>query len=570
VTRTSDADVSVARGTRRKSAAGKILWGAGLLIAGAGLAVLYFRQSLLAPFNSDGAAIALQASAMLHGNPLLRGWWAADVSFYTTELPEYMAVEAVRGLSPVVVHLSGALTYSLIVLLAALVARGRHTGRAGLARAVLAGGILLAPGIVLGTPVFLENPDHAGTAVPILLLFLILDRWPERWFTAAAACLLLAWTQVADQLALVAAAIPLAVVAAVRLGLRWLRGRKARARGGQTGDGQTGDGQTGDGRAGQLRYDAFLLAAAVVSMPLARGAAAVLRDLGGFYLRPLPQQLLATASQVPGNVRVLGQALLVLFGANVPGGRNPYLGALAYFHVIGLALALAGFAVAAATFFARRRDRVTQVVVVAVLATIAAAIFGTELPDLSHTHEIAVLAPFGAVLAGRVLPGLMPLRWRGAGRALAAALGVWAMCALAALCWAATWSPLTQGDDQALATWLVRHGLTEGLAGYWQADSTTVLSGGKVLVAPIKDSARAVSPWESSADWYDPATHRATFIIAAPAQGGLSVGTERALFGDPAGEYHVGQYVVMVYPYNLLTRLSGRSFPGPASELANG
>ena len=61
----------------------------GLAVACAGLFVLYFHQSLSAPFNSDGAANVLQAQAIIHGNPLLRGWWTSDVSFYTTELPEY-------------------------------------------------------------------------------------------------------------------------------------------------------------------------------------------------------------------------------------------------------------------------------------------------------------------------------------------------------------------------------------------------------------------------------------------------------------------------------------------------
>jgi len=52
------------------------------------------------PVNSDGASNALQAWAMLHGNPLLRGWQLSDVSFYTTELPQYAALEAIRGLGP--------------------------------------------------------------------------------------------------------------------------------------------------------------------------------------------------------------------------------------------------------------------------------------------------------------------------------------------------------------------------------------------------------------------------------------------------------------------------------------
>src|SRR5215468_1702165 len=151
---------------RRPRWLSRLLFAGGLLVAGTGLFTLYLRQSRIAPFNADGASVMLQAQAMLHGNVLLSGWWTADVSFYTTELPEYMLVEVFRGLRPDVVHICGALSYTLTVLLGALLARGRATGRAGAVRALLAAGILLAPGILGGTQVFLENPDHAGTAVP--------------------------------------------------------------------------------------------------------------------------------------------------------------------------------------------------------------------------------------------------------------------------------------------------------------------------------------------------------------------------------------------------------------------
>ena len=146
----------------------------------AGLFALYLCQSRAAPFSSDGAANVLQGRAIVTGNPLLRGWWTSDVSFYTTELPEYALVTAIRGLSPDVVHLCGALTYTLTVLLAALVARCgpgiSAAGGPGLFRAGIAAAIMLAPSILGGTEVFMENPDHAGTAVPVLLLFLILGR----------------------------------------------------------------------------------------------------------------------------------------------------------------------------------------------------------------------------------------------------------------------------------------------------------------------------------------------------------------------------------------------------------
>ena len=104
---------------------------AALAAAGfAGLGVLlflaYLGESWTLPVNSDGAGNALQAWDMLHSNPLLHGWILTDVSFYTTELPQYMLVELVRGLGPDVIHVASAMTYTLLVLLVALLARGRR------------------------------------------------------------------------------------------------------------------------------------------------------------------------------------------------------------------------------------------------------------------------------------------------------------------------------------------------------------------------------------------------------------------------------------------------------------
>ena len=452
---------SVADETPRPSWRSRLLRAGGLLLAAAGLFILYFRQSRVASFNSDGAAQVLQAQDMLHGNLLLRGWWTGDVSFCTTELPEYILAGLVRGLRPDVVHICGALTYTLTVLLAALLARGRAKGPAGVVRALVAVGIMLAPSIAGGTPVLLENPDHFGTAVPILLVLLVLDRARERWYVPVVVCGLLAWAQVADELALVAVAVPVGAVAVVRLVVLAVRLRPLR----------------------EFWYDTALGMAATVSILLAAGTQKAIRALGGFDLLPLPQQLLVTRSQLPGHIRALGETLLLLFGAN--GQGNHGLAFLARFHLIGLALA--GLALPAAiVWYVTRVDRVTQVVVAAAVATMAAAILTIELSSVGQAHEVAVLLPFGAVLAGRVLPGLLPGRVRAARRALLAAGGAWLAAGLAALCYAATGAPVA-AENMPLAGWLTAHGYTEGLAAYWQASSTTVDSGGKTLVAPVTD-----------------------------------------------------------------------------------
>src|SRR3984957_12616380 len=127
------------------------------------------------PTDSDGAGNILMAWAMLHGNVLLSGWRLTDVSFYLTELPEYMLITAVRGVRPDVVQIGAAITYTLCALGAALLAKGEATGREGALRAGLAIAIALAP-LAGDQRTLLTNPDHTGTAVPVLLLLLLLER----------------------------------------------------------------------------------------------------------------------------------------------------------------------------------------------------------------------------------------------------------------------------------------------------------------------------------------------------------------------------------------------------------
>jgi hypothetical protein len=552
----------------------RVVWLLLLLLIGAGLFALYLCQSRAAPFNSDGAANVLQGRAIVTGNPLLRGWWTSDVSFYTTELPEYALVTAIRGLSPDVVHLCGALTYTLTVLLAALAARGGGAGAdggAGWFGAGVAAAIMLAPSILGGTEVFLEYPDHAGTAVPVLLLVLILGQaggqGAGRLLLPAAACVLLALAQVGDDLTLVAATVPLAAVCALRLLMARRRGGGERGRAGTS-------------------LDRRLLAAAVVSVGLAKLADLIIRALGGFDLRPLGGVALAPLRQVPANARLLWQSLILLFGANNPGAPHQpqtikahvLLVAMADSHIIGLVLAGAGLAAGIATLLSRQADRGTQFLAAAAGVVLAAGVFTTVLRSLSNAHEVAILLPLGAALAGRGPLGARPARARAASPSrppararrfgiAPLALGAWLTVGAAELCYAAAW-PATPPPEQAVAAWLVSHHERTGLAGYWQAGAATVTSGGLVLVAPVLSApaSAAADRWESSAAWYQPAKRDATFVIAVTgpgAPGGLSPAAVLASFGAPAAEHKVGQDLIMLYRYNLLTRLRGAAFPGP-------
>ena len=483
---------------------------------------LYLRQARTMWVTSDGASNALQAWDMLHGNLLLHGWWLSDVTFYTTELPEYMVVEMARGLSGSVIWTGAAVTYTLLVMATALLAAGRGAAREGLYPALLAAGIMLAPSSVLGTPMLLSSPDHTGTSVPLLAALLLIDRplavpaAGRRWLVPAAAGLLLAWVQVADQVALFAGAIPVAVVC----GLRWVRGHQ--------------------------RADAALAIAAVASVPAALGALRVIRALGGFYVSPVTvgqAGLLAPLAQLPFHARMLGESILVLFGANYFDQPSATLRVIAFAHLAGLALVLAGLAAAARLLAARRLDRVGQILVTAITIMVAAGLLGTHLLNVLAAHEVAVIEPFGAALAGRVLGRALarPL--------LAPLLGLGLVACACFLCYDGSLASYGAGSKP-VADWLVKHHMGNGVAGYWQADVTTLVSGGRVTVAPVRLASGAIYQWEAEAGWYARAAH---YAISPPdPTRATSPALARALFGPPARVYHVDGWVIQVWRRDVL------------------
>ncbi|HEX6521752.1 MAG TPA: hypothetical protein VF070_17370 [Streptosporangiaceae bacterium] len=541
----------------------RLAWCAALAFVGIGLFACYLLQARTYAVTSDGAANALQAWGMLHGHLLLHGWWLSDVSFYTTELPEYVLVEAIAGLRPEVVDISAALTYTFLVLLVAMVGRGHARGREGVLRALLAGGIMAAPGLGYGTYAVLSAPDHTGTGVPIMVILLLLDRLdpPDRpracWYLPPLLMVLLVWVQVADTLATLAAAIPIALVGAIRAGRYLLR--------------------RGSGPAKRVWQDLLLSAAAVASIPLAAVTLGVLRASGGFYLHPLPGPLLASPAAWPGQARMLGQCVLTLFGADVIGQPLGVNYGLMLLHMAGVAVVALALLAGIGRFFSRM-DRISQILVLSVIGVLGAAEFSTQMTNIFSVREIATVLPVAAALAGRVVGGASlgraslgraRLGRARLGRVLTAALGVGLAGYLAALGYAAA-QPAAPAENQALADWLRAHGLVEGLAGYWQADSVTLDSGGKVVIAPIFGA----SPyrWESESSWYDPAVSHPDFVVTVSSPPDEEMFARpvviHRVFGRPAQVYRYGRYTIMVWKKNLLTDLGTPPPLPPAATIA--
>jgi hypothetical protein len=490
---------------------------AAFVAAGISLFIAYLGQARTMPTMSDGASQALQAWAMLHGNLLLHGWSLSDVSFYTTELPEYMLVELIRGLTPDVVHIAAALTYTLLVLLSGLLAKGTATGREGMIRMLVAIGIMLAPalGSLNTTFVVLAYPDHTGTQVPLLATWLLLDKVKPRWWVPIAVTALLAWVQVADSMALYEAALPLAGVCAVRM---------YRRRGSLSGQ----------------WYELSLSLGALASIGLATVALRLIRQAGGFAVRT-PGAGFARASGLDAHMWVKVEHVLVLFGADFF-GLSLTSAIVPLVHLVGVGLVGWG-AVGATRRFWREDDLILQILTASFLVVLAAFGFGFRL----GAWEAVALLPIGAVLAGRLLTSrliaarLVP--------ALAAVLACYALFLLYDASRPAPFSP-----DQRVATWLTAHHLRYGLASYWEASSVTVDSDNYVQVRPVRTAGDelVLTHWNAVASWYNPRLHDARFVIFRHCAGCLSLASLRRIYGRPAHVYRVVDYLVLVWDKNLL------------------
>jgi hypothetical protein len=540
-------------------------WLAAFAVAVVVLFIAYLRMSRTYPATSDGADQALQAWDMLHGNWLLHGWTIADVTYYTTEVPQYMLIELVRGLGPDVVHIAGASTYTLLVLAAGLLARGRATGRDGLIRFVVAAGIMLAPQFGNATHLLLSQPDHLGTQLPLLLIFLLLDRAPRRWYVPVAAGIVLTWVIIADRVALLTAVVPLVLVCGARVLWAVLRHRKSLA---------------------SQWYELSLVAASVLSFVVAELVVRLISYLGGYHVTPVMSATLAPLHTFPRRIVVAFEGILNIYGAdffhisqNSPFG--PALGglpvgvgvALAAVHLVGVALAVWGFFRAFRYFF-DPRDLVSPVLATAIAVNVGAYSVSIVAFGLFDTREILAALPFGAVLAGRMVPAQLAGVPRRLKPALACASAAVLACYGAALGYGAAQPPVPDSME-AVIPWLEAHHLTHGLGTYAESNLTTMDSGGRVEIRDVAWHSDGDLPrhFETKSSWDDPRYSYANFILTNSADHwGMDGGPNRLVSmiprsaiaalhaGPPAHVYHYKTFTIMVWNHNLLENLG--SAPG--------
>jgi hypothetical protein len=466
---------------------------------------------------------------------------------------------------------------------------------------------MLAPQPSGATQVLLGSPDHTGTALPLLLLLLLLDRAPDprarmRWYIPAccAICItataLLAVTIVADPLVEVVGVVPLVLacllravrVSAVRLAPRRRAARSGGERAAAADDPVTDDPAAGDSGAADTSwraacYQLLLAGAALAAVPLAQAMNSLIRQHYGYQLGPKLYGRVPWHAMLK-NAPIIWRSFLVLFGADYADVTGAGSIAFALVHLVGVALVIAGVAFAGWRLLvparaARAGDLVASFLVIAVLVNIAAYFVFVQPYNIYTAHEIGPVASFGAALTGRMLGGPLLRAWRAApeqepggeprrrlsslrrrGARIAVTLVAVVLACYVPLLGVAAASRQAAPQNATLATWLGEHQqLRSGLASYWEASSATVDTGGRVTMLAVGihgwNHRLAPDEWETDVRLANPATHSANFVVFGPDHI-VPVKLAIQMFGRPAHTYLDGAYTIMVWNKNLLGKLN--------------
>jgi len=479
------------------------------------LFIFYVRISYSGYVTSDGANNALQAWDMLHGHVGLHGWIIGDATYYTFDLPLIAIAQIFFGLRTSASHVASALTYLIVTGCAVAVALKDSRGPARVARAAAAVAVMTVMVHVEPNALYLLGaPDHTGTAVFLLVSCLLIDRAPSRWFTAPLLCAILCLGQIGDATVLYVD-VPAVVVVC---GYRALAARRIR---------------TGD---------AASALAAIVSVPLEYAVRAVMLHFGAYQM-VAPKTGISSPGQWPHNAALAWHAIRVLFGLETGSGGSLTRDAGYVLAIVCLLAAATGFVRVIWTW--RTANRAEQLLCTALVINVLAFVVST-MAGPNNPYEIVAVLPCGAVLAARTwVPGRIAVPWR-AGTAIALA-GAAVLLPLATIR-----HPMPE-RAASIGAWAEAHGLTYGLAGYWNSSVTTVDTSNRVQVRAVYEQKGKITQydWETDTSWYDPSRHDATFMIFTSGDKGLEKAAERD-FGKPVTIDHIPNWTIWIYHKNLL------------------
>lgn len=183
---------------------------------------------------------------------------------------------------------------------------------------------------------------------------------------------------------------------------------------------------------------------------------------------------------------------------------------------------------------------------------LAAYTLSEQSAKAGNAFDLAGAPPFCALLAAAAFPD----RWGVRSGFRRAAIGVIGAVTAFAMLFAVA-QPAAATDSSALITRLRALHLSYGISDYPTASSTTVQSDADVTVRAVvwNGAGFQVYGWETLTPWYSARKHDARFFITSASDGGATPQEVVAAFGRPTARYRIGDDEVLVYSYNLLSRV---------------
>jgi hypothetical protein len=468
-----------------------------------------FSRSLI--YTSDDASIILNAQDMAGGNWLLKDWYLCTDSFYTTDLTFYVPAMMLFGFSDNLLSIVPCFLYSLVVLLASMLA-GLSPGGFRYQHAFIAFLLLT----FFPRPAFdylLRGPIHVGAIAYALVCIMLLyyeESRPKAFcvlFTAV-----LATAVVGDSFILYFFALPLLFVQA----LDFFRGSR-------------------------LKPSFYATGAAVI---IAVGLNKLLKSLG-MNVQGLGVVRFVSWQHFDDNLMLFAQGVLQLFNMYFP-GEEFSLKTVVKYTANGLILAAAAAGVCRSVLSS---DRAARIMATACLLLCVEYLFSSRPEDIMSTRYLLPGFVFALVLAAKNLPFFLDNRRK---QWLAAAVLAVTVAGFAAgyAKLPGPGEPAKDDTTPALIAFLEEHGLASGYGPYWSANIVTVRSREKVKVYTLKydESSKSLRPfrWLSKDEWY---RRPANFLIIDEKKpwGGVNLDAALRSFGPPQLYYGGSRYTVLVW-----------------------
>jgi hypothetical protein len=503
-----------------------------------------FKFASLTPINSDAVQNILEVTSILHGNIILHGWYLTSDNFYVSDNPFFFIGRLIWGKSETGIYGPPFLIY--IFLITAMILIIRSYSRELISQAIGFGAVLFyiaTPGMGSLAPIVFVGAQHIAVLGFCLYGWLTLERIQTqsrksqllRLAVVYAACTFIVFFS--DPMGTMMFLPP----TLIGLYFAFLSSYRSRLQIGM----------------GGLTLAVFLTAHLALLM---------IHAAGGFSIVPSFNLNFVSAADFGENIEGELFGLLHLAGAYFFGRPAQNIGTLvSVIRLVGL-----GIMSAVITTALRRGFRGNEgwnlrfVLSIAILVDLASSgvsadFTGALVPSvLDGGAAVRYLTPtilFGGLLVALELPTLLKrVQNRKAliGYISLCVGGVIATTSVFLIHGVQRWPEkpaVARSSATAVGNWLFQHGLTRGVAPYWNASIITALSGQRVVVRAVIDQNDHLEPfnWLSNAHWYSIKNPPQFVIYAKNNQFGVTARTIKETYGSPSEILMQDGYAIAIF-----------------------